>query len=282
MRSTRTLIGPLILVAIACGQAPAPPKFEVASVKRASPPTEGQGIEQHGGPGTNDPGQISYTRMPLSRVLRIAFGTGWEFELSGPAWLDTELYTITAKVPPGTTQEQFKLMLQDLLVQRFGLQFHRDQKIVPAYDLVVASGGPKFKESDPQPAPPVADKDDFPVLPDGVNYRASFKNGRNRASARLTMAQFAGRLERDTGRPVRDRTGLQGTYDLKLDYSVAGLGGQLWMVRAQQRLDADAPDDGGPTLFNALQRQLGLKLEDRKEPFDVIVIDHLEKVPTEN
>ena len=292
MRGARTLIGLFIVVGIAYGQAPAAEKFEVASVKPAGPPGLGQGTEARGGPGTSDPGQISYTRMFLSRVFRIAFGMSWEFELSGPGWLDTERYTISAKIPPGTTQEQFRLMLQDLLIQRFGLRFHRGQKIVPAYDLVLATGGPKFKESDPQTgaSPPgplqsrtlVVGKDGFPMLPNGVNYRASFKNGRNRFSARLTMAQFAGRMERETGRPVRDRTGLQGTYDLKLDYSVEGLGGQRWVARAQQGLSADAPDDGGPTLFNALQRQLGLKLEDRKEPFDVIVIDHLEKVPTEN
>jgi uncharacterized protein (TIGR03435 family) len=292
MRAARTLIGLFIVVGIAYGQASASEKFEVASVKLAGPPALGQGTEARGGPGTSDPGQISYTRMFLSRVFRIAFGMSWEFELSGPGWLDTERYTISAKIPTGTTKEQFRLMLQDLLIQRFGLRFHRDQKIVPAYDLVVVSGGPKFKESGPQtsalpPGPlqsgtPVLDKDGFPVLPDGVNYQDSFKNGRNHFSARLTVAQLAGRLERETGRPVRDRTGLQGTYDLKLDYSVEGLGGQRWVARAQQGLDADARNDGGPTLFNALQRQLGLKLEDRKKPFDVIVIDHLEKVPTEN
>lgn len=292
MHGARTLISLSIVVGIAYGQAPAMEKFEVASVKPAGPPALGQGTEAHGGPGTSDPGQISYTRMFLSQVFRIAFGMSWEFELSGPSWLYTERYTISAKIPPGTTQEQFRLMLQDLLIQRLGLRFHLGQKIVPAYDLVVVSGGPKFKESAPQtsssaPGPPqpravVVDRDGFPVLPDGVNYQDSFRNGRNHFSARLTAAQLAGRLERETGRPVRDRTGLEGTYDLKLDYSVDGLGGQRWVARAQQGRDPDATDDGGPTLFNALQRQLGLKLEDRKEPFDVIVIDHLEKVPTEN
>jgi len=230
--------------------------------------------------------------MFLTQVFRLAFEMSWEFELSGPGWLDSERYTISAKIPPGATQEQFRHMLQNLLIDRFGLKFHHESKIVPAYELVVVSGGAKLRESDAQAAasaptaPPsrtvAVDKDGFPVLPPGVYYLQSFQDGRNRFSARLTISQLAGRLERETGRPVIDKTGLPGTYDLKLDYSVEGLGGQRWVARAQQGLDAGAPDDGGPTLLNALQQQLGLQLEDRKEPFDVIVIDHLEKVPTED
>ena len=230
--------------------------------------------------------------MLLSQVFRIAFGLSWDFEISGPGWLDTERYTISATIPPGTTQEQFRLMLQNLLAERFGLKFHHDHRIVPAYDLVVASGGPKLKESDPranatplaspQSRTPAVDNDGFPVLPQGRDFAQLLENRRNRISARMPMLAFAGRLERETGRPVRDKTGLSGTYDFRLDYSIEGLGGQRWVAMAQQGLDAGAPDDGGPTLFNALQQQLGLKLEDRKEPFDIIVIDHLEKVPTEN
>jgi uncharacterized protein (TIGR03435 family) len=88
-------------------------------------------------------------------------------------------------------------------------------------------------------------------------------------------------LERDTGRPVVDKTGLTGKYDFKLDYSIEDLGGQRWVALAA-RVGADAPNDSGPSLFAAVQRQLGLKLEDRKAPYDVIVIDHVEKVPTGN
>jgi uncharacterized protein (TIGR03435 family) len=294
MRGARILVGLCGLLAawLAQAQAPATERFEVASVKPAGPPGVGQGTEARGGPGTSDPGQITYTRMFLTQVFRLAFEMSWEFELSGPGWLDSERFTISAKIPAGATQEQFRHMLQNLLVDRFGLKFHHESKIVPAYELVVTSSGVKFRESDvltnaspaaPPPRTVATDKDGFPVLPPGVNSARSVQNGRVRLSARMmSISALAGRLERETGRPVIDKTGLTGAYDLKLDYSVDGLGGQLWVARAQQGLDAGAPDDGGPTLFNALQQQLGLKLEDRKEPFDVIVIDHLEKVPTED
>jgi uncharacterized protein (TIGR03435 family) len=286
----RGAIFSLFAVGIIYGQAPATEKFEVASVKRAAPPAVGQGTEVRGGPGTSDPGQITFTRIFLSQVFRRAFGSVWDFQLQGPSWLETEMYTINAKIPPGTTQEQFRLMLQNLLVERFGLKFHREQKSFPAYELVVANGGPKLKESEPGAAaspeqasrtPPKLDKDGFPMLPPGVDSLQSLTNGRNRVTMRTTMPQFAGQLERDTGRPVTDKTELTGKYDLKLDYSTEGLGGQRWVALAARAV-AGSPNDGGPTLFNALQQQLGLKLEDRKEPFDVIVIDHVEKVPTED
>lgn len=284
----------LIFCGVALGQAPSPsPHFDAASVKPAARPGPGQGSDVRGGPGTNDPGQIAYTRVFMSQVLRKAFGVVWDFQFSGPNWLDAEMYTINAKIPPGTTQEQFQLMLQNLLAERFGLKFHREKKVVPAYELVVADGGPKLKESAPETgasesaaAPPrtlAVDQDLFPVLPPGVNSRRSITNMRARHTMRNTsMSQLAGILERETDRPVADKTGLIGKYDFKLEYSIEGLGGQMYVARAQQGLDANTQNDGGPSLFNALQQQLGLRLIDQKDPFDVIVIDHLEKVPAEN
>jgi uncharacterized protein (TIGR03435 family) len=285
----------LILV-ICCnlfGQSSSALVFEVASVRATGPPAVGQGTEVRGGPGTADPGQITYERIFLGQVFRIAFGATWDFQISGPGWLDTERYNISAKIPAGTTQEQFRLMLQNLLVDRFALRFHREQKLVPAYDLTVAGGGSKVRESvpesnaSPSPAssrtPQSLDKDGFPVLPAGVNFAQSLKNKRNRITIRMmTMMQLAGRLERELGRPVLDKTGLTGSYDFKLDYSIEGLGGQRWVTRAQQGLDADSPDDTGPSIFAAVQQQLGLKLEDRKAPFEAIVVDNLTKTPTGN
>jgi uncharacterized protein (TIGR03435 family) len=267
-------------------------EFEAASVRAVPIPKLGEsGTEIHGGPGTNDPGQITYSKATLSQVLRNAFGFVWDFQYAGPAWLDTDRYTIVAKIPPGTTREQFRVMLQHLLAERLGFKFHREQKPVPVYELVVAKGGSKLKEStDPGAAPaeaprraPDVDGEGFPILPPGVNSLQVLTNRRNRISARLmSMVELAGRLERETDRPVIDRTGLTGKYDLKLDYSIAGLGGQRWVARIQAGLDKDTPDDGGPDLFTAVQQQLGLKLEDRKEPFEVIVIDQIEKMPAEN
>ncbi len=207
-------------------------EFEAASVKAVAAPGPGEGTEIRGGPGTNDPGQITYSKATLSQVLRNAFGFVWDFQYVGPAWLDTDRYTIVAKIPPGTTREQFRVMLQNLLAQRLGMQFHREQRAVPVYELVVAKGGSKLKESTETGAAPVdaprrardVNNDGFPVLPPGANFLQVLKNRRNRISARMMpMSALAGNLERETDHPVLDKTGLTGKYDVRLDYSIAGL-----------------------------------------------------------
>jgi uncharacterized protein (TIGR03435 family) len=212
-----------------------------------------------------------------------------DYQVVAPEWIHQNHYDISATMPPGTTVENFKLMLQNLLKDRFQLTLHHEARQFAVYRLIVDKGGPKFSQSGESNDRPVDGA--FPPLPPG-NEPASKgvrRNNRYRFSARRTpISQLCGLLEFQSGRPVVDGTGLLGEYDFKLDFSILGLSGGMNSsitaaaeARLKQGLDP-LPDDGGPTLFAAVQQQLGLKLESTKAPLDVLVIDHANKVPTEN
>jgi uncharacterized protein (TIGR03435 family) len=287
------------------------PAFEVASVKPAAPITGNTiRVMMRGGPGSSDPGQITYTNVPLKSVLMNAYGVK-DFQISGPGWLDSERYDIVAKVPRGATKEQSKVMMQNLLAERFKLTLHREKKDLPMYALVVGKNGPKLKESVEDPAvaaamrEPTVGKDGFPVMPPGLGGRGStammaamtgYVGGRMTASG--TMASLAEMLSSRLDLPVTDMTGLTGKYDYTLSFSLEGLGGMklpfgIAMPPLPPPSGAPPPGEGGtgmpaasapdsPDLFTALQEQLGLKLEQRKGPVEVLVIDHVEKIPTQN
>jgi len=145
--------------ALLCAQS-----FEVASVKPAVPVVGIAGFVPRikGGPGSNDPGQISYTNISMQHLLMTAYGLSQPFRLSGPAWMPNEKYDIVAKVPEGATKDDLKMMLQHLLADRFQLAAHREMRDLPNYEMVVAKGGVKMKESvedpsaEPPPPPPIA------------------------------------------------------------------------------------------------------------------------------
>ena len=295
------------------------PAFEVASVKPAAPITGNRiQVMMRGGPGSPDPGQITYTNVTLKNVLMNAYGVKG-FQISGPSWLDSERYDIVAKLPRGATKAQFMVMLQNLLAERFKLTLHREKKDLPMYALVVGKNGPKLKESVEEPAPkdgdapkaggPAVDdplagaamrrlpvgKDGFPVLPPGAGGRGStaimLMNGNARMTAtKQSMAGLAEMLSGQLDLPVVDMTGLTGKYDYTLYFAPeGGLGMKLGMLAPPPGEGgggapmASAPDaQSSPNLFSALQEQLGLKLEQRKGPVDLLVIDHLEKAPVEN
>src|ERR1039457_5492305 len=103
-------------------------------------------VRMSGGPGTPDPGQLTYTNVSLKNILTNAYNVKG-YQLSGPKWLDSERFDITAKIPMGATKEQFQLMLQNLLAERFKLTLHHETKELPMYALVVGKGGSKLKES---------------------------------------------------------------------------------------------------------------------------------------
>jgi uncharacterized protein (TIGR03435 family) len=268
-----------------------------------------------GGPGTSDPGQIIYTGSTVKSLLISAYGVK-SYQVSGPAWIDTERYDIVAKVPQGAGKDDVKLMLQNLLADRFKLTLHREKKDLPMYALVAAKNGPKLKESPPDdpaakdpsdPVYPAAShealrqkvtedamrgmKDGAPMPPPPPGGRGGTRmmvmNGRAQMSAsKQTMAQFSEWLVGQLDRPVVDQTGLTKNYDIALEYSPEGLGGPgpmggMLPPPASEGGTATEPD-AAPNLFAALQDQLGLKLEQKKGPVDLLVIDHLEKVPTEN
>jgi uncharacterized protein (TIGR03435 family) len=127
---TIVFLGALISIP-AFGQDVAQPAFEAASVSRANPQAVGGGFR--GGPGTDDPGQITYVNVPLLRFLMAAYHKQ-PFQISGPDWLTTESYDIAAKIPEGATQQQFELMLQRLLAERFHLAAHHETRDYKAYE----------------------------------------------------------------------------------------------------------------------------------------------------
>jgi uncharacterized protein (TIGR03435 family) len=253
--------------------------FEVASVKHGLPGDFSAGGS--GGPGTHDPTRYSLTNYPLSSLLGVAYGIN-SYQLSAPGWLDTERFTVTAKLPEGTTKEQLKLMMRNLLIERFKLAAHFEKKELGGYELVVAKGGPKFALSpgDPNqnedPAKPAApfkmqfDKEGYPELPPGRHYSMAMGHGRARwRFGDESMEDFAGLLTTQIRQPIVDATGLTRKYDFVLSWSYAAMG-------------PNAPPDSGPTIFAALQEQLGLKLVSKKVPVDMVIVDHIERTPSEN
>jgi uncharacterized protein (TIGR03435 family) len=273
------------------------PEFEVATIKPSPPPTMGRMfMGTRGGPGTDDPGRFTCNNCTLQMLLTMAYDVQ-RFQISGPATLETEHFEVAAKVPAGATKAQFREMIANLLADRFKLKLHHETKDLPIYDLVVAKGGPKLKESAAQPdasadqrpaGPPRTDKDGYPVMaPHGRgSMMAITPRGARMQGEQETMDGLAGRLSSIVARPVKNETGLTGKYDFTLSFApdMSSMPGAMMMgpPPGGEAPGAGAPQDNGPTIFTALQEQLGLKLEPKKGPVDTLIIDHVERAPTEN
>lgn len=257
--------------------------FEVASVKVSRAAVH----NWDGGPGTHDPGRFLVTGGSMRGLLGRAYALeDYQQQVSGPSWIDSETYDIVAKVPGGTTREQFREMLRSLLVERFRLVVHLDTKLLPVYELVLENSGPKMKESvdvskpaDSETSRPSGiDKEGFPILPEGTTgLFSSFGPGpRSHWIARQqTMSDFVMRLRQPlaTGRLVIDKTGLTKKYDFTLEYDIQ---------RPNSEPSGVGDDSFGVSIFDAVRKQLGLRLADTKAAFDLVVIDHVERIPTEN
>jgi len=174
--------GPLLAFAcvLSFAQTSPPEHFEVASVKRLV--QQGMG-RYYGGPGSNDPERVTYESATLELLIREAYQLA-SYQLSGPSWLRSEFYTVNAKEPPGTTLEQFRHMLANLLAERFGLVTHRVMKDLAGYEIVVAKGGPKL-------TPAARSTDKFPA------YRGSLEaNGLMRYTfTQTSMKLLTNRIE---------------------------------------------------------------------------------------
>lgn len=355
---TRLLTG-AILISFGWGYVPkaraqtpdGQPSFEVATVKAAPPPSviKGSGdrslvmmMGSRGGPGTNDPGRYTCNNCNLQMLMVQAYGVE-SYQLTIPSSMESERFDISAKVPEGTTKDQFNVMLQNLLAERFKLKIHRETKEGQIYELTVNKGGVKMKESAPPepakdagadappPGPPplpfnggklTLDKDGFPVMPKGPGGGRGPMTMRMNGKARMqfeqeSMEEFAKVLARQLAKPVNDLTGLKAKYDFTMTWDGANLGGGLFGPGGRGQvafafstagpggpppggdrpgadrggsaasdgttpLSAGSDGEGVPTLFGALQSQLGLKLEPKKGQMELIVVDHVEKVPTEN
>jgi bla regulator protein blaR1 len=245
----------------ALGQTPAAvgnaaaPKFEVASIKPADPSARGFRIQTAPG------GRYIATGVTVKFLIAQAYGVR-DFQISGgPGWIDSLGYEINAKAESGTESKpgEMGMRLQGLLADRFQLKLTRETKELPIYALVIAKGGSKLKEN---------------------STEGGMSMGRGKLTGTgMVIGSVVNALSQQLGRTVVDKTGLTGNYDFKLEWT-PDLGQQQPGAKEIGGTET-APPDSGPTIFTALQEQLGLKLESTKGPVEILVIDRVEK-PTEN
>ena len=252
--------------ATAAQNAPDPPKFEAASVKR----TDQCIIDNSIGPGT-----VVLKGDPLKPILVEAFKVSKD-QIAGPSWLDEDCFEIFGKMPEGATRDQLPAMLQALLAERFKLAAHKEDRPSQVYALVVDKNGPKFKES-------ASSSSFMGAHPGATTFRAGL--GASGFKGSMTMATLARHLSGKGYGPVQDFTGLTGKYDIDLswapDRAFEPLG-EFAGANAAAHPNADLPPAPTADLFAAIRESLGLRLERRKEPVEVLVIDHIERVPTGN
>jgi len=234
---------------------------------------------------------VSATGVTLQSLIQESYGVG-DPQISGaPDWVSSEKYDIEAKVDGSAVDELQKLspdqrnleqrrMLQSLLADRFKLTLHRETKVLPAYALVIAENGPKLQESKPGETYP----NGF-TSPDrgGAGMMKITMDGKmgQLAGQGVSVTSLAQALSQRLGRNVLDKTGLRGNYDFTLQWPTTE--GLVPAVKAtedgQQRTDSSPSP--GPTIFTAIQEQLGVQLQSQKTPVEILVIDHAE-TPSEN
>jgi uncharacterized protein (TIGR03435 family) len=288
MTVTRGLLWALLSSIAAFGQSPsARPEFEVASIKKSAPATPGQvNIGVH-----IDGAMVRCSSLPMRSYIRMAYRVN-DYQVLGPDWLAAENFDIAAKLSDGATRAQLPEMIQSLLADRFKLVLHRGKKEFPVYALVVAKNGPKLKESPPdssaEASPGAKGSVDINITTGrgggviDMGNGSSIGYGRDRLEAKkVTLSALAGAVERLLDRPVVDMTGIGGTYDFSLEYSwdeVRSLVRSTSGGATELPANANAP---GNSIFTSLAA-FGLKLEARKAPIEVIVVDRIERTPTEN
>jgi len=294
----------------AFGQAPAAARvFEVATIRPAPPLDQAKVMSGQFRVGMSvDGNRVDIRFFSLADVIRTAYKVK-QFQLSGPDWMSAERWDIQAKMPEGATKDDVPQMLQALLADRFKLQIHRDSKEQSVYALIVGKGGPKLTPSpSAKPVDPDAPKtpsNQLSVNQDGKGMVVQTSEaGKMRMSMgpggtmhmeteRMSMDKFAEALSAFVDRPVVDQTEIKGDYQVAFDLTMddmrnaarkAGVAFPMGPAPGGAAAGGAAPaasDPTGPTIFNTIQ-QMGLKLEAKKAPMESIVVDHLEKAPTEN
>jgi len=234
----------LVLVITAVGFPQTSPQFEVATVR----------LNKSGSPASRAPGakngRFTAENVPLKTLLSYAYGV-LQFQTTGPAWIESDRYDITATLPEGAEAAQAPAMLRALLEERFKMETHREKVEQSVYALLVDKAGAKFLDTHP-------DTPFTPHFPEG--HAVKITNG--------TVAHFGEFLSGDVGRPVVDHTGIEGQYRLLLTYVTPKADGA-----------AAVP---GPDIFTALREELGLRLEARKEAVEMLRVDRAERLPSEN
>jgi len=217
----------------------------------------------------------------LFSIFTHAFAA-FEYQIDAPEWTRTTRFDVVAKLPDGAKLEDLSPMLRVLLEERLKLKAHRETRETAVYELFVGKGGPKMKEVTepvaPPPPGPLFDRDGFPNVPGGSGMQ--LLNGRGRIQFRgQTMANVAHYISTQVDRPVLDATGLKDRYALTLSF-------RLLPRNANSISTADPADPTnaarGPTIYEAVKDQLGLKLIPAKRPVEFVIIDHVDRTPIEN
>jgi uncharacterized protein (TIGR03435 family) len=288
--------------AVPAAQAGATKSFEVASIKPVA--TDNASGMVRIAMGIQPGGRYVASGVTASLLIQQAFDIK-EYQISGgPSWITTDRFDIVAKAEtPNLDRETLRLCLQSLLAERFNLKIHRESKELPIYNLVVGKTGHKLKLSETQPPPPNETQKPDPskdakvgvgstggggVAAGGVAAEGAasapkgsqMRMGRGQVSAQMVpVSGIAALLAQQLGRPVIDKTDIKGSYDFSLqwtpDETQRGMGfGGVEKPVPESPLPSDPT---GPSLFTAIQDQLGLRLEAAKGPVDIVVIDRIEK-----
>jgi uncharacterized protein (TIGR03435 family) len=246
----RAIASLVLFTGAVSGQPPAEARFEVASVK----PNNADQFTGSSGLKTGH-GLLTASNVTLKRCIMGAFAVGPNQISGGPAWLDSAGYDIVAKADQPVGDAALMAMLQALLIDRFKLASHRETRTVEAFVLEVAKNGPRLEKAE--------------------DTESTTRNSRGLIDAKtITMDRFAEVLSRQMELPVVNHTGLAGSFNLKLE----------WTPESRRPVTPgtdDATMESGPSIFTAIQEELGLRLRAMKAPVVVLVIDHAEK-PSEN
>ena len=240
--------------------------FEVVSVKPAAPAT---GHFQYHMTLNTYPDRVEIINGSLIDLVRTAYQVKPD-QVSGPDWMRTQKFDIQAKLPPGSTSGQIPGMLQTMLAARFKLAMHRSSGEHAGLALVAGKGGPKLTASEPDPE-----------NTKGSWTRTNMPDGTLHVETRkMTLPALADLVASFLNCPVRDFTSIAGTFDMPMDFSPEDL--RTYAQASGVGAVADSPEtSAGSAIFDSIQK-LGLRLEKRKLQVELIVIDHLEKSPTEN
>jgi uncharacterized protein (TIGR03435 family) len=245
-----------LLIACAAPAAFCQPSFLAASLKTSDADLKSRPMIMA------DPGRIQYTNVTLRTMLTRAYGLK-DYQVKGPDWVSNQLYSLVATMPPDTPDAAFKEMFQRLLEERFQLKLRRTSEEMPVYALIAGKGAPKLTK---------AEGGDVSIRTTGGAMRA--KN----ASMWNLSNMLGGLLDR----PVIDQTGIEGQYDFTLEFGPdATLGPGMRKMSMEASLSGGGEAAPGQSIFTAIQ-QLGLKLDAKKAPVEVLIVESGSKVPVEN
>jgi uncharacterized protein (TIGR03435 family) len=246
----RTVLS-LLAVCLAASAADAPPAFDVASIRPAQARTPMK-IDHL-------PGSLTMRGVSLRECIAWAYGVQ-NIQVSGPDWIGETRFDIAAKSEGGAKQAELRAMLQSLLADRFKLALHRETKDAPALVLTVAKGGHKLEPTEREGSP-------------------SFQVGRlNLKGQGATMFQLIDFLSMQLRQPVVDQTGLTGRFNYFLDVNAYF----TEEMRNNGHPNGAPPPEAASMVAQAIQAQLGLKVESKKTPLEMLVVDRADKAPTEN